>query len=614
MNKIIGFLLLLLSINLNALEQQSKITYANFVEEMQNLDADSLLQWFLKVDYTRNSLKCVLQDNVPKNLSDKEKETANTIIDNLLSKNNIEEIKTYYINQIKINSLDKQIKTDDEYLKDLIGDILNKILKYLQNSTLVLYEAILEKEENLELAIEYFKLESENNTFLNTQKSTMINKLKKANSFSAVRNDNSQKSLAVLQEEMTLLGLNPIKKAALLAFYFNSIVHRVVQGYGPEFSPAISHNTHLLTNIKERSEFFNNLQYGLDPIKLVNDTCNLFGGKREPNKIIPAYYNFTMEKDSCNKLENILLGNKILKQLPSQVTFALEEGIRKNNIAQEIKINEKEKLTNIKLQSLDNKNVLIAADYFNDDKIEQVRIYRHLDLFGNKFEKPNYWFASQVNLFCSNFVNPLDESIYPTTKSDFNPDINLFFTYDKEEKLVRKPGKYIKLLQHIKNYDYFIHEYPNRVKAYIGSKDVVPRSIVLDDSDVSTMLWYVAKEDKYFVANTNFYNNQDKNYQCQNNKNKQALIALMGYHNELSLNVLQSFAQNDENLQKLCFKDGKFDRGFLLSNLKAIFLNLAAFNYDMLSIDESDNSKSYYCLRPQQLYMDYLIEYDPKSL
>ena len=664
MNKIICCLLLFINFNLMAVNKPVDITFESFVQEMLELDPDALLQWFMDVTLTKDALKVVLKNNIPKTITEeKEKQSYNLIIEKLVNEKNIENIKKFFINQKKIQSTDKTDKNELDYTKNLVEDILNNISKYLQTSINTLYketfyQEVIDKKKSLiheleqkestpderiklldeisklkdeintladknrTLLIEFLKLEKENNPnhFLSTQKTTLINFLKKDNSFTtatATPESNNEKTLSLLENECAQMEIKPIKKAALLAFYFVSISHRVAEGNGDEFSISISHSKYIIGNIDGINKHFNDIKYPFngDLAFSIHDKSNLLDGKREKGLIIPAQYKYNIILKACtNKLNNKIL-------LAPAATIDLETKIRNlldNN--QQLKIEEIviDKETNKSLKDINirllNNELFIDAIYQDGTHEEKVKISRFLSLFSNEFNIPQTWYPLQTNLFCSNFVSPFDNSIYPTQKREFNPNKAIF-----NEK------GYIKLLQHAMNYNDFTAKYPHRkVKGYFASKKIVPRAIVLGTTKYGSQLCYVqhvAKVTTYYWINTNFNNAklQQSAYQCKNNSNnKQMLVVYMGYNDELSLSILESFAKNSilDEAKTLCFKDDTFDKDTLLKNLPSIFKNLGSkgFKYNMLSMLEEDDSTSYYCLHHSQLYSEYLIEYDPSLI
>ena len=110
MNKIICCLLLFINFNLMAVNKPVDITYKFFVQEMLELDPDALLQWFMDVTFTKDSLQFVLTKNIPKTATEEEKKSDNTEIGKLINEKNIENIKKFFINQKKYRVQIKQIK------------------------------------------------------------------------------------------------------------------------------------------------------------------------------------------------------------------------------------------------------------------------------------------------------------------------------------------------------------------------------------------------------------------------------------------------------------------------------------------------------------------------
>ena len=474
-------------------------------------------------------------------------------------------------------------------------------------------------DKNRTLLIEFLNLENEDkpNHFLSTQKTTLINFLKKDNSFTtatATPESTNEKTLSLLENECAQMEIKPIKKAALLAFYFVSISHHVAQGHGDEFTSSISHSKLLIGKIDEINKHFNDIKYPFNGTLAfsIPDKSNPLDGKREKGLIIPAHYKYNIIFKTCtNKFYNKIL-------LAAAATVKLEEKIRtlpnNNNqlTIEEIVIDENtnKSLKDINIRLLNNE-LFIDAIYQDGTHEEKVKISRFLSFFDNELNIPQTWYPLQTNLFCSNFVSPFDNTIYPTQNREFNPNKAIF-----NEK------GYIKLLQHAINYNDFTAKYPHRkVKGYFASKKIVPRPIVLGPTKYGSQLCYVAKDEKYYYINNNFNNAelQQSAYQCKNNNsNKQMLIVYMGYNDELSFSVLESFAKNSilDEAKTLCFKDDTFDKDTTLKNLKNIFMNLGrkGFKYDMLSMLEEDDSTSYYCLHHSQLYAEYLIEYDPSLI
>ncbi len=695
MNKIICCLLLFINFNLMAVNKPVDIIYESFVQEMLELDPDALLQWFMDVTLAKDALKVVLRNNIPKTITEeKEKQSYNLIIEELVNKKNneekIENIKKFFINQKKIQSTDKTDKKELDYTKDLVEDILNNIMDYIKTSIKILYketfyQEVIDKKKSLiheleqkestpdeisklkdeintladknrTLLIEFLNLENEDkpNHFLSTQKTTLINFLKKANSFTtatATPDSNNKKTLSLLENECAQMKIKPIKKAALLAFYFASIAHHVAEGHGDEFTSSISHSKLLIGKIDETNKYFNDIKYPFNGTLAfsIHDKSNPLDGKRENGLIIPAHYIYIISKTSSNGL----VGNKDSFLLAPPATVELEKKIRtlavnndqvnemftkintlvnnelitektiKKIIAilstkklhiEEIVIDTNKSLKNINILLLNNA-LFIDAIYQDGTHEEEVKINRFLSLFDNKLNVPQTWYPLQTNLFCSDFVSPFDNSIYPTQNREFNPNKAIF-----NEK------GYIKLLQHVMNFNDLTAKYPHRkVKGYFASKKIVPRSIVLGNNKYGTQLCYVAhvaKDTNYYLISTKFNNAelQRDAYQCKNNNNnnRQMLIAYMGYNQELEFPVLKVFAKNStlDEAKTLCFKGDTFDKDTVLKNLKNIFINLGSkgFKYDMLSMVEKDGSTSYYCLNHPQLYPEYLIEYDPSLI
>ena len=624
MNRILSCLLLFITLNIQAAQQESK-TYNDFVNEMTTMEPKALLTWFLEVNYTKNSLILVLNNLNPQNLTAEEKESLQTIVNKLMSEKNINKILQYYIYSKKAANTSKNAKKDIEYAKELISDILHNIPPYLRSSIATLYEEI---DENKTLKIiDFLKLEVEDeykkNNFLATQINILLNKLK-ATSFNAnFENEFKNKALLELQKECENNKINiDIKKDALVVFHLNSIAHRVASGDGSQFTSVISHDKFIIKEICEIQNYFNTTKYPYKNLAFtLPNKANRLDGKNHENLVIPAKYRYIIMILSNKGLEKFLCGNFKYFLLSDAATAQLEQAIRDNKFnIDEIKIDKDKCLKDIKVQ-LFHKELFITAIYKEGDLELPVKIYRNLYLFDNKFEVPATWNPLQTNLFMSEVVNIPDNSIYPTTDKKFKPNKELFMD---------NVG-YVKVLQNVVNYNDFKCKYPNITKGYFGSKSIVPRNIILGNPGD---FWAVQKnqgnqipDDTFFVINTNFYNQQDKAYVCKNNTvprqnftRKQMCIAIMGYNEELSLTILEQLAKTDYNLDynlsHLCLTNDNIDIEKVLKNLKAIFCHFGekGLKYDMLSVQETDGSKSYYCFIPEQLYLDSLIEYNPLLL
>lgn len=624
MNKILSCLLLFITLNIQAAQQTTK-TYDDFVNEMTTIEPKALLTWFLEIAYTKDSLQKVLDNLTLPNFTAEEKESLQIIINRLINEKNVDKILQYYIKSKKAASTSKIAKEDSEYKKELISDILNNITKYLQTSIATLYEDI-DDDKTLKI-IEFFELEVEDeykkNNFLATQKNILFNKLKTTSFNRNFENEFKNKTLLELQKECENNKINiDIKKAALIVFRFNSIAHRIANGDGSQFTSVISHTKFIISKICEIQNYFNDPKYPYENLAFtLPNKANKPEGKREKDLVIPAIYKYIIMMPSNQTLEKLLCGDFKHFLLSDDANTNLEQSIRENKFnIDEIKIAKDKFLKYIKVQ-LNDKNLSITAIYREGNLESPVKIYRYLYLFDNKFEVPSTWHPLQTNLFMSEFLNPLDSSIYPTTDKKFKPNIELF---------INNAG-YVKVLQHVVNYNDFKCKFPNITKGYFGTKSIVPRNIILGNTGD---FWAVQEngidikgkkipDDSFFVINTNFYNQQDKTYVCKNNNlteqnlpRKQMCIAIMGYNEELSLTILEQLAKTDENLLDLCFTDDNIDKNKVLQNLNAIFCHLKekGFTYDMLSVQEADDSKSYYCVIPDQLYLESLIEYRPSLL
>lgn len=611
MHKIICSLILFINFNLLATNGEQK--YQTFVQEMMELPPDSLLKWFVNVPFTSTALETVLKKDSPGNLSKEEKASYDHIIETLVRGKKIDDILRFFENQQKIKNLDKNEK---DYAENLIKNVLENIPSYLQN-IIVTFHNELNSNEKKQLIIEFFDLEKEyknknkENYFLTTEKDILIGFLKSKSFMTATADENEPRSLSHLENEYVLLTGSPIvKKAALLSFSLVSRCSRLAEGNSEELKSAVSHVKYLIEHA-DKIKTLKDIKYPFVKLALsIRDKSNLLDGEIRKELIMPVIYLYVVSKMPSDPLLKLLI-KKHSFILASRASAELENIVRevaisspdaRERLVEIISINEDESLKNVKIRVSDNQ-IFIDAIYQKGDKEEEVSLKRSLYLFGNKFKIPPYWNSVQTNLFCSKVVSLSDE-ILPSIKKEFNPGGNTF--NDKIE--------YIKILQHILNYDNFINRYPEHHRiGYYGSGSIVPRTIVLNSNKYSFPLCDPLEVENYYMINTNFYSPKIKAYKCKNtSKNSQILIVKMGYTKELLLSELILFTQNKEALKKLCFNEDRFDKETVLKNLPSIFeyLRSMELRYDMLSVPEEDGSTSYYCIHHAQLYCEYLIEYN----